>query len=192
VKNVFPKLLGITGVRAFAINPPSLGLPGAQAPVQFVLGGPTYPVLDEWAERVIERAQQNPNLLNVDKNYKPNRPEVRVEIDRNRAADLGVPIETIGRTLETMLGSREVTNFQRDGKQYKVLVQAPAEQRLTPSDLNSIYVRAGGQGGKLVPLSSVVTIKEGANARELNRTDRLRSVTITASLAPGYTLGEAL
>ncbi len=192
VREAFPKLLGITGVRAFAINPPSLGLPGAQAPVQFVLGGPTYAILDEWAERVIERAQQNPNLLNVDKNYKPNRPEVRVRIDRNRAADLGVPIETIGRTLETMLGSREVTNFQRDGKQYKVLVQAPAEQRLTPNDLNSIYVRAGGQGGKLVPLSSVVTIDEGANARELNRTDRLRSVTITASLAPGYTLGEAL
>jgi multidrug efflux pump len=192
VREVFPKLLAITGVRAFAINPPSLGLPGGQAPVQFVIGGPTYPVLDEWAERVLERAVQNPGLINVDKNYKPTRPEVQVEIDRDRAADLGVNVETIGRTLETMLGSREVTNFQREGKQYKVLVQAPAEQRITPSDLNNIYVRAGGAGGKLVPLASLVSIKEGASARELNRNDRLRSVTITASLAGGYTIGQAL
>jgi multidrug efflux pump len=192
VKEIFPKLLAITGVRAFAINPPSLGLPGGQAPVQFVIGGPTYPVLDEWAERVLERALQNPSLINVDKTYKPTRPEIQVEIDRDRAADLGVPVETIGRTLETMLGSREVTNFQREGKQYKVLVQAPAEQRITPNDLNTLYVRAGGSNGKLVPLASLVSIKEGANARELNRTDRLRSVTITASLASGYTIGQAL
>jgi multidrug efflux pump len=192
VREIFPKLLAITGVRAFAINPPSLGLPGGQAPVQFVIGGPTYPVLDEWAERIVERALQNPNLINVDKTYKPTRPEVQVQIDRDRAADLGVPVETIGRTLETMLGSREVTNFQREGKQYKVLVQAPAEQRLTPNDLNTIYVRAGGAGGKLVPLSSLVEIREGANARELNRTDRLRSITVTASLASGYTQGQAL
>ena len=192
VKDVFPKLLSITGVRAFAINPPSLGLPGSQAPVQFIIGGPTYPLLDEWSERVIERALQNPNLLNVNKSYLPTRPEIQVQIDRNRAADLGVPVETIGRTLETMLGSREVTNFQRDGKQYKVLVQAKAEQRVTPNDLNNIYVRAGGQNGRLVPLASLVTMKEAASARELPRTDRLRSVTITASLAPGYTLGEAL
>lgn len=192
VREIFPKLLAITGVRAFAINPPSLGLPGGQAPVQFVIGGPTYPVLDEWAERIVERALQNPNLINVDKTYKPTRPEVQVQIDRDRAADLGVPVETIGRTLETMLGSREVTNFQREGKQYKVLVQAPAEQRITPNDLNTIYVRAGGAGGKLVPLSSLVEIREGANARELNRTDRLRSITVTASLASGYTQGQAL
>jgi multidrug efflux pump len=192
VREVFPKLLSITGVRAFAINPPSLGLPGSQAPVQFVLGGPTYPVLDEWSERVMERALQNPGMLNVNKTYLPTRPEIQVEIDRDRAADLGVPVETIGRTLETMLGSREVTNFQRDGKQYKVLVQAPQDQRVTPSDLNNIYVRAGGANGRLVPLASLVTLKEGASARELNRTDRLRSVTITASLAPDYTLGQAL
>lgn len=192
VREVFPRLLNITGVRAFAINPPSLGLPGSQAPVQFVLGGPTYPVLDEWSERIVERALQNPQLLNVNKSYLPTRPEIQVEIDRDRAADLGVPVETIGRTLETMLGSREVTNFQRDGKQYKVLVQAPAEQRVTPDDLNNIYVRAGGPTGKLVPLSSLVKLKEGANARELNRADRLRAVTITASLGPDYTLGQAL
>ncbi|MFN4278381.1 MAG: efflux RND transporter permease subunit [Ferrovibrio sp.] len=190
VKDAFPKLLAVTGVRAIAVNPPSLGQRGSQPPVQFVLGGPTYPILDGWADRIVERALENPKLLGVDRNYKPTRPELRVAIDRNRAADLGVPIETIGRTLETMLGAREVTQFQREGKQYKVMVQAQAEQRVTPNDLNNIYVRA--TGGRLVPLASLVTISEGAAARELARTDRLRSITISASLAPGYTLGEAL
>lgn len=191
-RQAFQKLQALTGVRAIVVNPPSLGLPGAQSPVRFILGGSTYAQLDEWSERIIAKAQENPNLLGVKKNYQPTRPEINVRIDRDRAADLGVPVETIGRTLETMLGSREVTNFQRDGKQYKVLVQAPVEQRVTPNDLNNIYVRGGNTGGKLVPLASLVTLKEGANARELNRTDRLRSVMIEASMAPGYTLGQAL
>jgi multidrug efflux pump len=191
-RQAFQRLLAQTGVRAIVVNPPSLGLPGAQAPVRFILGGATYAQLDEWSDRVITRALQNPNLLGVKKNYLPTRPEVQVRIDRDRAADLGVPIETIGRTLETMLGSREVTNFQRDGKQYKVLVQAPVEQRVTPNDLNNIYVRGSNTGGKLVPLASLVTLKEGASARELNRNDRLRSVMIEASMVPGYTLGQAL
>jgi multidrug efflux pump len=191
-RQAFQRLLALTGVRAIVVNPPSLGLPGAQTPVRFILGGATYAQLDELSDRVIARALQNPNLLGVKKNYQPTRPEVQVQIDRDRAADLGVNIETIGRTLETMLGSREVTNFQRDGKQYKVLVQAPVEQRVTPNDLNNIYVRGSNTGGKLVPLASLVTLKESANARELNRTDRLRSVMIEASLVPGYTLGQAL
>lgn len=191
-RQAFQKLQALTGVRAIVVNPPSLGLPGAQSPVRFILGGSTYAQLDEWSERIIAKAQENPNLLGMKKNYQPTRPEINVRIDRDRAADLGVPVETIGRTLETMLGSREVTNFQRDGKQYKVLVQAPVEQRVTPNDLNNIYVRGSNTGGKLVPLASLVTLKEGANARELNRTDRLRSVMIEASMAPGYTLGQAL
>ncbi len=191
-RQVFQELQAQTGVRAVVVNPPSLGLPGAQTPIRFILGGSTYQQLDDWSDRIIERALQNPNLIGVKKNYLPTRPEIQVQIDRDRAADLGVPIETIGRTLETMLGSREVTNFQRDGKQYKVLVQAPVEQRVTPNDMNNIYVRGSNTGGKLVPLASLVTLKEGANARELVRTDRLRSVMIEASMTPGYTLGQAL
>ncbi|WP_428247920.1 efflux RND transporter permease subunit [Ferrovibrio sp.] len=191
-RQVFQELQAQTGVRAVVVNPPSLGLPGAQTPIRFILGGSTYQQLDDWSDRIIERALQNPNLIGVKKNYLPTRPEIQVQIDRDRAADLGVPIETIGRTLETMLGSREVTNFQRDGKQYKVLVQAPVEQRVTPNDMNNIYVRGSNTGGKLVPLASLVSLKEGANARELVRTDRLRSVMIEASMTPGYTLGQAL
>jgi multidrug efflux pump len=114
-----------------------------------------------------------------------------VRIDRDRAADLGVSVETIGRTLETLLGSRFVTTFEREGKKYNVMVQARPEDRARPQDLKNIYVRTAA-GDRLVPLSNLVTLEESASARELNRVDRLRAVTMSASLAPGYTLGEAL
>ena len=191
VKDIFPQLISVPGVRAFAINPPSLGQSANQAPVQFVISGSTtYGAINEWAEKVIAKAVTNRNLLNVNKNYQPTRPELRVNVDRNRAADLGVSLDVLGRTLETMLGERQVTTFDRDGKQYNVIVRGKSEDRVRPNDLTNIYVR--GEGSKLIPLSNLVTLREGANARELQRIDRLRSVTIAASLAPGYTLGEAL
>jgi multidrug efflux pump len=191
VAEAFPMLGGVPGVRAFAINPPSLGQRGFQPPVQFVLGGPTYEVLDAWAERLLARAAENPRLINLSKDYEESRPELRVRIDRDRAADLGVSVETIGRTLETLLGSRFVTTFEREGKKYNVMVQARPEDRARPQDLKNIYVRTAA-GDRLVPLSNLVTLEESASARELNRVDRLRAVTMSASLAPGYTLGEAL
>lgn len=193
-KEIFPKVIGVPGITAFVINPPSLGQSAVSTPVQVVIGGPSYEVLDEWVSRLLDRASaENPNLLNLRKSYQPTRPELRVKIDRNRAADLQVSVETLGRTLETVLGQREVTTFERDGKQYSVIVRGRAEDRLTPNDLSNIYVRAGGdRSGKIVPLSNIVSLQEGANARELSRVDRLRAITITASLAPNYTLGEAL
>lgn len=192
VRQAFPQILSVPGVRAFAVNPPSFGRRGANAPVQFVLGGPTYETVNEWADRMIARANgENPKLLNVTKDYQPTRPELRVYIDRERAADQGLSMEVIGRTLETMLGQRQVTRFERDGKQYNVIVRGRAEDRLTPTDLTAIYVRSNATG-RLVPLGNIVRLEERAGARELNRTDRLRSVTISASLGPDYTLGAAL
>ena len=181
----------VPGVRAYAINPPGLGQRGASAPVQVVIGGPSYDVLRDWADRLMRRAEANPKLLNLDDDYKETRPEFNVAIDRTRAADLGVSVETIGRTLETMLGSRFVTTFERAGKQYNVMVQARPEDRATPKDLSNIQVRSATTG-KLIPLSNLVRLEEGAGARSLSRYDRLRAITVTASLAPGYTLGEAL
>jgi multidrug efflux pump len=191
VAKLMPQLVAIPGVRAFASNPPGLGQRGFNAPVQFVLGGPTYAVLDQWADRLIERAAENPKLINVNKDYQESRPEIRVRIDRNRAADLGVPVDILARTLETMLGSRQVTTFDRDGKQYDVIVQATAGDRAQPTDLSNIYVRAP-RSDRLVPLTNLVTLTETAGARDLGRVNRLRAITITASLAPGYTLGAAL
>ena len=181
----------VPGVRAYAINPPGLGQRGASAPVQVVIGGPSYDVLRDWADRLMRRAEANPKLLDLDDDYKETRPEFNVAIDRTRAADLGVSVETIGRTLETMLGSRFVTTFERAGKQYNVMVQARPEDRATPKDLSNIQVRSATTG-KLIPLSNLVRLEEGAGARSLSRYDRLRAITVTASLAPGYTLGEAL
>ena len=191
VKEMFPKLLSIPGANVFAINPPSLNQPGRKTPVQFVIGGPSYDMLREWSQIIVEGARENPLLLSVDSDFKETKPELRVDIDRNRAADLGVSIQTIGRTLEVMLGARFVTTFNDRGVQYNVVLQARSEDRLTPRDLTNIYVRSETQE-QLIPLSNLVTLRETAGAKELNRFGRMRSVTVSASLGPDYSLGEAL
>jgi len=187
---IFPIISAIPGVRGFALNPASLGQRGFQPPVQFVIGGPDYDTLVQWRDVFLERARTNPRLVNLDHNFKETKPEIRVEIDRRRAADLGISIAAVGRTIETMLGSREVTTYVVGGQEYKVLLQAPEEARLSPYDLQNVFVRSASGG--LVPLSNVVTLSERARAQTLAREDRVRAITITASLAPGYSLAEAL
>lgn len=190
-KRIFPALLQIPGVRAFPVNPPSLGQSAIQAPVQIAIGGPSYALVDEWVDRIILKASENRNLLNLNKDYQPNRPQVRVKIDRDRASTLGVPVDVLGRTLETLLGAREVTQFDREGKRYKVMVQGLPDGKDTPAQLASIFVRSTTTG-RLIPLSNLVTITERSTAPSLARVDRLRAITIQASLGPGYTLDEAL
>ncbi len=187
---IFPLVAGVPGIRGFALNPPSLGQRGFQPPVQFVIGGPDYDTLIAWRDAFLERARTNPRLLNLDHNFKETKPEVRVDIDRRKAADLGISIAAVGRTIETMMGSREVTTYVVGGQEYKVMLQAPESARLSPYDLQNVFVRTGTGG--LVPLSNVVTLSERARAQTLSRQDRVRAITITASLAPGYSLGEAL
>ena len=187
---IFPLVAGIPGIRGFALNPPSLGQRGFQPPLQFVIGGPDYDTLIAWRDVFLEKARTNPRLLNLDHNFKETKPEVRVDIDRRKAADLGISIAAVGRTIETLMGSREVTTYVVGGQEYKVLLQAPDSARLSPYDLQNVFVRTGSGG--LVPLSNVVTLSERARAQTLSRQDRVRAITITASLAPGYSLGEAL
>jgi multidrug efflux pump len=159
--------------------------------VQVVLGGPSYEELAQWRDRMIARMEENPKLLSIDSDYKETRPQMRIEVDRARAADLGVSAQEIGRTLETMMGSRRVTTFVEDGEEYDVILQARQSDRASPADLTSLYVRSQ-RTGELVPLSSLVTLTEVAEPGTLNRYNRLRAITIEAGLAPGYTLGEAL
>ncbi|WP_137176935.1 efflux RND transporter permease subunit [Roseomonas sp. AR75] len=200
---IMPKLLAIPGVRAFALNPPSLGQRGFQPPVQFVIGGTDYGTLVEWRDRFLAKARENPRLLNLDSNFRETKPEIRVEIDRRKAAELGVSIQAVGRTIETMLGSREAGTYVEGGEEYKVLLQAREQDRATPYDLQNIFIRtsaggalgligSGAQQGGLVPLSNVVTLSERARPQSLSREDRVRAITISASLAPGYSLGDAL
>ena len=160
-------------------------------PFQVVLGGPDYEELAQWRDILLARMADNPGLFGADSDYKETRPQMRVEIDRARAADLGVSVQEIGRTLEVMMGARRITTFVQDGQEYDVMVQAQVEDRATPSDLNNLYVRSQ-RTGSLVPLASLVTLSEIAEPGSLNRFNRLRAITVSAGLAPGYRLGDAL
>lgn len=180
----------IPGARVFPINPPSLGQRGFQQPIQFIIGGPDFPTLAGWRDVVLEKAQAAGIFRNLDSDYNERQPDLRVRIDRARAADLGIAVETIGRTLELMFGEREVSTYVDRGYEYSVIMQARADQRIRPSDLDSVYVRS--TGGDLVPLANVVTLTEIAGPQKLNREDRLRSITISGSMGEGVTLGQAL
>jgi len=189
VSKVRKELGSLPGVR---VNPQlRTGLTrGGGQPFQLVLGGPDYAELAQWRDRVLARLEQNPNFFSADSDYKETRPQMRVEIDRVRAADLGVSVNEIGRTLETMMGSRKVTTFVDNGEEYDVVLQAGRAARATPADLAAIQVR--GRNGALIPLSNLVKIGELAEAGSLNRFNRLRAITISAGLAPGYRMGDAI
>jgi multidrug efflux pump len=180
---------GLAGVRA----QPRVGggLVGSRGqPVQIVLGGPEYAEIARWRDIVMQKMEANPGFFSVDSDYKETRPQMRVQIDRQRASDIGVSVADIGRALETMMGGRQVTTFVQDGEEYDVIVQAGRDGRAAPADLQAVQVRA--RSGELVPLSNLVTLSELAEAGSLNRFNRLRAITISAGLAPGYTMGEAL
>ncbi len=179
------------GVRAFAGQPGSLGRRGFGAPVQAVIGGPDYELLAQWSDKMLALAVTNPGLQNVDTTWKQRKPQLRISVDRDRAADLGVSLQTVGRTLETVLGSRMVTTYVDRGREYNVILQAGDEDRQTVTDLTNIRVRSS-RGGELIPLSNLVKVEESAGAVELARFNRLRAIKISADLAPGYTMGEAV
>jgi multidrug efflux pump len=184
------ELMKLPGVRAVPILPGSLR-GGFGSPVQAVLGGPDYVQLAEWATKLTALAEQNPGLRSVDNSWKENKPQIRVAIDRDRAADLGVSLQNVGRTLETVLGSRIVTTFIDRGREYNVILQGRDEDRATVTDLTNLQVRSE-RSGELVPLANLVRLTETTGATELSRFNRLRSVEVEADLAPGYSMGEAV
>ncbi len=190
-RRVQQKVGTIPGVRIIVIQPPSFG-GGAGRPLQIVIGGSEYAELAEWSEKIMARvAADNPRIIGLDSNYQERKPQLAIQVDRNKAADLGVSLSTVGRTLETMLGSRIVTQFVSGGEEYNVLLQARGDERASVSDLDNLYVRSSSTG-RLVPLSAVVKVEESAGPNELRRFDQLRAITLSANLAPGYLLGEAL
>jgi len=191
VQQISPRLRKIAGVQAFATNPASLGVRGIGKPFQFVIqSSASYEELNALAQKLVERLKDNPGLTDLDTDMRLNKPEVEVEIDRGRVADLGLDISVIGRTLETLLGGRNVTTFQIGSQQYDVTVALPASERTSPETLSQIFVK--GRNGEMVQLSNIVTAKVGVAPRDLGRFNQLRAITIQANLAPGYTLGEAI
>ena len=189
VQELFPVTFGIPGVLAFLINPPSLGGQFSSSPVEYVLQADDYDELKNAVGIFMGKAQQLGYLINLDSDLRLNKPELDIGIDRDRAAQLGVSVSDIGTTLETLLGGRVVTEFKRGSKKYDVITQLRPAQRSTPAEIDEIYLR--GTGG-LVQLANVVNVKETVGAKELNHFNRARSATITANIAPGVSLGEAL
>ena len=163
---------------------------GRGLPVNVVLAGSTYEGLVAARDRIMAAAANNPGLVNLDSDYKETKPQMRIEVNQQRAGDLGVSANDISQALQTLLGSRRVTTYVDRGEEYRVLVQAERQGRETLADLERIQVRT--RTGALVPLSAVVTVREVAGPRQLNRYDKLRAITLQAGLAPGYSLGEAL
>ena len=192
IKKINRDVQSVTDVRAFAIMRRGIGGGGgSNAPVSFVLQGNTFAELALWRDILIEEAQKNPNLSNINSDYQETYPQLLVQIDRERAYDLGVPVGDIAETLETMLGQRRVTTFVDRGEEYDVIVEGDEKQFQSPADIDNLYVRSRTTN-KLIPLANLLTIGENATSSRLNRYNRLRSITITANLADGYALGDAL
>ncbi|MCE3006722.1 MAG: efflux RND transporter permease subunit, partial [Rickettsiales bacterium] len=191
IASISPQLFGIAGTLNFAINPASLGQSGRSQPVEFVVQTTeSYEDLDGIVAQLLEKMRQNPQLMAPDSDLKLNKPELRVTMDRDKLASLGIEVDEVGRSLETMLGGRKVTRFKRGSEQYDVVVKIEDDKRRTPTDLTAIYVRA--RSGEMIPLSNIVTLTETVAPRELNHFNKLRAATITANLAPGVGLGQAL
>jgi multidrug efflux pump len=191
-----PELQGLPGVNAFPVTPPSLGQGFRERAVNFVVvTSDSYQNLATVAQQMMAAMAKNPGLVQPDIDLRLNKPELFITVDRDRAADAGVPVEMVARSIETMLGGRQVTRYKRDAEQYDVIVQTGASGRTTPEDIDKVFVRGRPDAlgvAPMIPLSSLVKVRESVSPRELNHFNQRRSVSITANLATGYSLGEAL
>ena len=190
-REMTPSIAGLPGVTAFPITPPSLGQPFRDRPLNFVIvTTDSYQNLAQVVRTFQEEIAKNPGIVSVDTDLRLNKPEISMDVDRERAADMGVPVENIARAVETMMGGRQVTRYKREGDQYDVMVQTAPSDRDTPDDIEHIFVR--GRNDAMIPLSALVRIKEVVVPRELNHFGQRRSASITANIAPNYSLGEAI
>lgn len=190
-RSLQPKFSALPGVQAFPTNPPSLGQSPRSSPIEFVIMSQvSYPELATMADTFLAELAKYPGVQNVQTDLRLNTPELRVQVNRDKLADIGVDVDRVGRTLESMLGGRQVTRFKDNGEQYDVLVQVIPRDRSNPADIADIYVRP--RSGEMVQLANLLSVREGVSPQTLNHFNRMRAVTISASLAPGYALGEAL
>jgi multidrug efflux pump len=190
-REITPMVSSLPGVTAFPITPPSLGQGFRERPLNFViLTNDSYQNLAGVVRALQEEIAKNPGIVSVDTDLRLNKPEISLEVDRERAADMGVPVDAIARAVETMMGGRQVTRYKREGEQFDVLVQTKPSDRDTPDDIEKIFVR--GRNDAMIPLSALVKIREVVVPRELNHFSQRRSASITANIAPDYSLGEAL
>ncbi|MFZ4066905.1 MAG: efflux RND transporter permease subunit [Phenylobacterium sp.] len=185
---------GITSARVIASVRPSIqrggGGGGGGSSVNIIVVGDEYPQIARAIQPLMAAARTNPGLARPRLDYEPTSPRLLVELDREKAAQLGVSAQAVGRALETFFGSRKSTTYVKGGQEYDVILQADRPQRMNESDLRNIYVRAAS--GATVPLSAVVTTKIRGDTPSRDRVDRLRAITLSVQLNPGYTVGEAV
>lgn len=181
---------GITEALVFPIALP--GLPGAgfEPPIQFVLQSTDLETLVNTSNTFLERARQLPELINADTDLKVNKPELTIQIDRDRAAALGVPVEDVATTLQILLGGQTLSNFIEGNRRYDVIAQAEAEFRASPSAIEALYIRTGGD--QMIPLSALVQVDTTTTPPQIPHFNRFRASTLSASPAPGFSLGQAL
>ncbi len=191
VTAIAPDVTGLAGARGYPAAPAGLGLRGSSTPLRVVVSGPDFESVKEWSQTLLARARDNPNLRNAQVDFEQNQPQINLSVNRARADDLGIPVQTVAATLQTMLASRQITDFIDRGREYPVIVQAHQQDRRTPSDISNIFVRAG-DGRTLVPMSALVEARENAASASLKRYNRLPSITIEAALAEDYDLGAAI
>ncbi|MDH3621244.1 MAG: efflux RND transporter permease subunit [Gammaproteobacteria bacterium] len=188
---VFPKFSNIAGIRAFPITPPPLGRRDFGQPVQFIVQSTlSWSELDDVVQRLIVKMRENPNLTNPDSDLKLNKPELKIDMNRELIGTVGASVQGVGHTLETMLGGRNVTRFKIGSEQYDVIVQVEDDARRTPGDLSNIFVR--GSNDSMIQLQNLATVTETVAAKELNHFNKLRAATVSAGLGPGYSMGEAI
>lgn len=190
--SLMPQLYGgVTGTMSFALNPPSLGQSIVSRPVEFIVKSQgTYDDLKKIADGMLAAIYANKGFVRPESDLKLNKPELSIDVNRDKAADMGIEISTIGRTLESYMAGREVTRFKQRGEQYDVIVQVDERERRDPTDLTTLYLR--NPEGQMVQLDSLVDVVENVAPRELNHFDKMKAVKLQALLAPGYSLGDAL
>lgn len=190
IAQLFGQFAAIPDALVFPTNPPSLPGAGFSQPVQFVLQGSEIERLAEISGELANRANQLPELRNIDTDLKLNKPELTVTVNRKKAAALGISVRDISRTMQIMLGGEDITNFTQGNRRYEVMVKAEDRFRASPGDIGELYVRA--ESGQPVPLSNVTQVETTTTPPQINHFNRFRSATIEGSPAPGYSLGQAL
>ena len=191
MRESFKKIGSVPGVLAFPVMPQGIRTGGIESPVQFVILGNTYDQLIEWKELIKKEARKNPGLTSIQDDFDLNKPQLNVQINQKKAADLGVSTEDIGRTIETIFGSKNVTKFTQDGKEYSIILQGDIKDRQEPDSISKVFVRSKNNG-KLVSISNLVEYSEEGQSPFLARYNRQKAVTISARLVGNYSLDEAL
>ena len=191
MRQAIGKIVTVPQALAFPISPQSIRVSSYNKPVQMVIYGNTYEELKDIQSKVIRNLRKNKNLSRIESDYSTNKPEVKLEINKNKAKDLGISAQAIGQTLETLYGGKTVTKFNKLGKEYPIILQQYLEDRKDKESLSKIFVRSQ-KSGSLISLSNLVDFKEEGSASKLSRYNRQRAVTISANIGENYTLSEAI